>query len=47
MIIPWGKYKDFEMEDIPESYLEWLSKNCEDDEIREEAEDVLNLKINF
>lgn len=38
MIIPFGKYKGTDIEDVPSSYLKWLSENCEDDEVREEAE---------
>lgn len=33
MRMPWGAYRDYEMEDIPSGYLKWLAGNCEDEEI--------------
>lgn len=38
MIMPWGKHQGKEIEDIDSGYLRWLFKNCDDDEIAEEAE---------
>jgi hypothetical protein len=37
-IMPWGKYTGKSLEDIPSSYLRWLSEECEDDQICEEAD---------
>lgn len=28
MIMPWGKYKDMDLEDIPTDYIHWLLGNC-------------------
>ena len=38
MKMPWGKFKDEEIEDIPSGYLKWLAINCEDDDICEAAD---------
>lgn len=38
MKMPWGKYRGKDIEDIPSSYLRWLTYNCEDDEIQQAAE---------
>lgn len=27
MILPWGKYAGEDLEDVPNSYLEWLDEN--------------------
>lgn len=39
MIMPWGKHKGEDLEDIPSSYLKWLAENCEDEEICSAADD--------
>ena len=39
--MPFGKYKDEIMGDIPDSYLEWIVDNIEDPEIVEAARLVL------
>jgi hypothetical protein len=44
MIMPWGRYKGKDMEDMPSSYLRWLSDNCDDNKIRKEAEDEYNFR---
>ncbi len=33
MIMPWGKHKGEDIEDIPSSYLKWLAENCENEDI--------------
>lgn len=33
MIMPWGKFKGWDMEDIPSGYLKWLAENCEDEAV--------------
>jgi len=38
MIMPWGKHKDVDMEDIPSSYLSWLAENCDNDDICQAAD---------
>jgi hypothetical protein len=38
MLMPWGKYRDEEVHTLPTDYLAWLIEECEDDEVREEAE---------
>ena len=39
MIMPWGKYVNKDIEDLPSSYLKWLAENCDDDEIAEAADE--------
>ena len=39
MIIPFGKYKGTNIEDLPSSYLKWLAENCDNDEICEAADE--------
>lgn len=39
MIMPWGRYQNTDLEDIPSSYLRWLSENCDDDEICQAADE--------
>lgn len=29
--MPWGKFKDRDIEDVPSGYLRWLAENCEDE----------------
>lgn len=43
MRMPWGKYRDYNIEDIPSSYLIWLieSANCDDIGILHESKDIL------
>jgi len=31
--MPWGKYRDKALHHIPSSYLYWLAKDCDDDNI--------------
>jgi len=38
MIMPWGKYKGKDLEEVPSGYLKWLAENCEDDSIATEAD---------
>lgn len=33
MKMPWGKYKGYDIEDLPTDYLKWLAENCDNDEI--------------
>ena len=37
-IMPWGKHKNKSMEDIPSSYLKWLSEECDDEDVCEAAD---------
>jgi uncharacterized protein (DUF3820 family) len=37
--MPWGKYQGKTIEELPSSYLKWLSEECDDDEIMEAAEE--------
>jgi len=37
MEMPFGKHKGEEIEDLPSSYIKWLTENMEDEEIRLEA----------
>lgn len=39
MILPWGKYKGYEMDMVPSDYLRWLAENVEDDEIATAADE--------
>lgn len=39
MIMPWGKFKGKDLEDIPSGYLYWLKENCEDNTIMKAAEE--------
>jgi hypothetical protein len=36
--MPWGIYTGKSLEDIPSSYLKWLSEECDDDNVCEEAD---------
>ena len=44
MTLPFGKYKDYEIEDVPSDYLEWLLEHdvLKSRYLREEAERVLD-----
>ena len=37
MIIPFGKYKGHSIEDLPSSYLKWLTENIHDNEMEERS----------
>lgn len=39
MLMPWGKYEGEDIEDLPDGYLKWLAQNCEDEDIREAADE--------
>lgn len=39
MKMPFGKHRGKDIEDIPSSYLRWLSLNCDDEEIAENADE--------
>lgn len=41
MKLAFGKHKGKEIEDLPSSYLRWLSTECDDDAIASEASDEL------
>ena len=47
MILPWGKFKGKDLEDIPSGYLKWLSENCEDDEIANAAYEEYEWRSNW
>ena len=40
-IMPWGEHKDEPFDEIPSGYLRWLARECDDDEIREAAEEEI------
>lgn len=44
MEIDFGKYAGREIEDLPSGYLEYLVKDCEDEEIVMEAEQQLTYR---
>lgn len=37
LIIPFGIYRDKEIEDIPSDYLNWLARSCDNEKITIEA----------
>jgi flavorubredoxin len=39
MIMPWGKHKDKDIEDIPSYYLQWLAENCDNERIAVAADE--------
>lgn len=39
MKMPWGKYKDEELDDIPSDYLYWIAANCDQDNIASAADE--------
>ena len=44
MIMPWGKHKGEDIEDIDSGYSRWLAANCEDDMIATLADDEFNAR---
>lgn len=44
MKMPCGKYAGQEMSEIADDYLEWVAREWEDDEIREAAEEELQIR---
>lgn len=45
MKMPFGKYRDEELEDIPTSYLEWCLRELElSDDLAEEMENQLRMR---
>lgn len=41
-VMPWGKYKNKTMEEIPSGYLKWLAENAKDDDVAEAADTEYN-----
>jgi len=39
MIMPWGKHKGEDIEDLPSGYLKWLAENCDDNNICDTADE--------
>ena len=39
MIMPWGTHKGEELESIPSSYLGWLARDCENEDICKAADE--------
>lgn len=39
MIMPWGKHRGVDIDDIDSGYLRWLAQECDDEEIAEEADE--------
>jgi len=44
MKMQYGKYKDYEIKDIPSDYLKWMKDSFSDDELRDEAKEEYNLR---
>ena len=38
MILRFGRYRGWDLEDIPSSYLRWLAENCKNDFVATEAD---------
>ena len=41
MTVPFGKYKDKTIEEIPSGYLRWMRDNLEEDDLVQAADDEL------
>jgi hypothetical protein len=37
--IPFGKFKDFDIEEVPSGYVKWMMENIEDEIIQKIAEE--------
>lgn len=46
-IMPWGKFKDQKLASIPNSYLQWLAKNCDNDFIASKADLIRRWREKF
>ena len=44
MIIPFGEFQGQDVSEVPQWYLEWLTQNCEDDDVRAAAEEELSAR---
>lgn len=44
MVMPWGKHRGKDIEDLPSSYLRWLASDCEDDAIQQAAEEEVKFR---
>lgn len=44
MIISFGKYKGKDMEDVPSSYLRWITQEHDDEDLVAEAEEELQYR---
>lgn len=38
MIMPFGKHKGADIEDLPSGYLKWVAENVDDEELAEAAD---------
>ncbi len=47
MKMPWGKYKGKDLEDIPSPYIKWLSEECDNETIAEEADEEWQFRERF
>ena len=47
MKMPWGKHKGKDLEDIPSSYIKWLSEECDNETIAEEADEEWQFRERF
>ncbi len=47
MKMPWGKYKGTDLEDIPSPYIKWLSEECDNETIAEEADEEWQFREKF
>ncbi len=39
MLMPWGKHRGQDIEDLPTDYLKWLAENCDDDDVCDAADE--------
>jgi uncharacterized protein (DUF3820 family) len=46
-IMPWGKFKNQKMEDIPNSYLSWLARECDNNTISMMADIVVQWREKY
>jgi hypothetical protein len=44
MMMPWGKFKGTDMEDLDTGYLRWVAENSRDSQLAKEAENQLTMR---
>lgn len=45
MLMPWGKHRGQDIEDLPTDYLKWLAENCDDDDVCEAADEEYRWRL--
>lgn len=45
MIMPYGKHKGTDIEDLPDGYLKWLAENCDHENICVAADEEYRFRI--